>query len=105
MQRKIEFLENCHDIHVINNSFRYLKANTDEQKIEKKQIDESIIKNWIKDAWKENEKLDSKLNTFKTNMTKGKEPLINTKQSELLSKALQKKDNLAEGGMYVILFF
>jgi len=127
MSRKLEFLETSNDLYAINNSFSYLKnpyghkINITEkviddnmlsdrgssldipglsiEKMDKKVIDETTIKNVIKEAWKENDKLDSKLNSFKTNVTKAKEPLINAKNLEILNKAILKKEAEGEGGI------
>ena len=119
MTRKIDYLENTNDLQIINNSFKFLRnlnakqtntiTDTDPdstknipdmyvEKIDKKAIDETVIRNAIKEAWKENEKLDSKLSSFKTTITKAKEPLINAKNLELLSKAVAKKDSESSEG-------
>jgi len=112
MNRKIEFLETSDNTELINNSFTFLKyprlkgSNNQSvestelkgsssnlfigeilfEKIEKKTVDESIIRNSLKDAWKDNENKDSKINTFKMNITQPKENL------EKLNKLIQKKE-------------
>jgi len=117
MNRKIEFLETSNDTKLINNSFTFLKyprlkgSNNQSvesiehkgpssklfigeilfEKIEKKTVDESIILNSIKDAWKDNENKNSKINTFKMNITQ-KDTLTNAKNLEKLNKLIQKNE-------------
>ena len=63
---KIDFLENSNDISLIT---RFLFIGDDEEtSMPKKTIDESVIENKLKDAWKDLENLGSKISQFKENL-------------------------------------
>jgi CRP-like cAMP-binding protein len=66
IQYKIDFLENSNDISLIT---RFLFIGDDEEtSMPKKTIDESVIENKLKDAWKDLENLGSKISQFKENL-------------------------------------
>lgn len=67
---KFNFLENDSDCNKILQSFRYMPD--DNAGNAKRTVNESEIKNTVKDAWKELESLGSKINDFKTNLFKPK---------------------------------
>lgn len=66
LQIKFEFLEHSQNLEKIKNSFTYLPD--DNSGTVKRAVDETDIKNNLKDAYKELEGLDSKISSFKASL-------------------------------------
>lgn len=86
---KFDFLENNTSTDKILKAFNYLPD--DNSGTVKKNVDESEIKNTLKDAWKELENLDSKINSFKAGLFAPKGTKPNASNLLTSSKPLEKE--------------
>jgi CRP-like cAMP-binding protein len=81
---KLDFLEKSENLELISR-FLYIADEEENSTMPKKAIDESVIENKLKDAWKELENLGSKISQFKETLL-NKNPTAASKQNDLFGK-------------------
>jgi CRP-like cAMP-binding protein len=82
---KLDFLEKCEDTESIYR-FTYLNEENENTIQAHKPIDESVIENNLKNAWKELENLGSKITQFKDNLLNKTTPGLFNKPNDIFAK-------------------
>lgn len=90
---KLDFLEKCEDLDSTSR-FAYLNEENENSIQAHKPIDESVIENSLKNAWKELENLGSKISQFKDNLLKKNTTSYFNKPNDLFAKPKTNTDDI-----------